>query len=225
MLRRFFPGGGTRVLELGAGSGNVMAYLASKGMSVDGADIYDEALRYIAGLGGMAIKYDLRDDPSAAGDVNSLKEAYDAVIMADVIEHLDDPAPALRHAGYFCRKGGVMIITVPAMQELWSHYDVACGHKKRYDMSSLRSVIKDAEMDCLSIRSIFFVVAIALFARRRTIKASSATDEELIAREFDINPFTNSLFRFICGIEFLAGKILDFPIGSSLVAVVKKHAK
>jgi len=224
-LRKFSLGNRAKILELGAGSGNVLAYLVSKGVEADGADIYDSSLSYISRYAGKAFKYDVRRDPSAAEETRGLKGSYDAVIMADVLEHLDDPAAALRNAGYFCRKGGVVVITVPAMQELWSPYDVACGHKKRYDVTSLRRMIRDAGMDCLSIKHIFFTTAIALFIKRKIGKSAPGTDEELISREFDINVFINGLFKLICSCEFLTGKISDFPIGSSIIGVAKNTSQ
>src|SRR5207249_2223304 len=40
-------------------------------------------------------------------------EPFDAVVMADVIEHLADPVAALRHCSALLRPGGVLCVITP----------------------------------------------------------------------------------------------------------------
>ena len=223
VIRRFFREKKIKILELGTGSGNIISYLSSKNLQVDGADIYRESLSYISQYAGKVFKYDLRTDPGTT-EARDLKKNYEIVILADVIEHLEEAVLALSNAKYFCNDEGIVIITVPALAKLWSRYDSACGHKRRYDPDMLKSQMKAAGMDCVFIKHFFFFPSIILFLKRWAIKSVSkktqnCCDKKIVEEEFRINAFFNFIFILICKIEFFVSKFLDLPFGSSIIAV------
>ena len=61
-----------------------------------------------------------------------LAARYDAIILFDVIEHIESPAEFLASALYHLKPGGRVFINVPALQSLYSKFDVAVGHYRRY---------------------------------------------------------------------------------------------
>jgi len=212
-----------KILELGAGSGNVLSFLSAKNLDVDGSDIYSESLSYISERAGKVFKYDLGVDPRKT-EVKDLKEKYEVIILADIVEHLNDPVLAMRNAKYFCKKKGIIIITVPALAKLWSEYDAISGHKRRYSRDTLKREIQASGLECIFIRYFFFLTSIFLFLRRRIVRATpkfaeNAYSEEFIKREFKINTFFNALFTLIGKVELFIGKFLSFPFGSSIIAV------
>ena len=68
----------------------------------------------------------------------------DVVLLLDVIEHLDDDVAGLRGARRVLRKDGVLVVTAPAYPCLWSGYDVALGHRRRYVAAGLRRLVESA---------------------------------------------------------------------------------
>ena len=64
------------------------------------------------------------------------------VVLADVIEHLDDEHPCLAAAHRALAPNGALIVTVPAYQFLWSPADDLSHHKRRYTATSLRRVLE-----------------------------------------------------------------------------------
>jgi SAM-dependent methyltransferase len=64
----------------------------------------------------------------------------DVVLLTDVIEHVPDDRALLLEALQPMKAGAWLLVTVPAGMELWSPHDVALGHYRRYDVSSLRAV-------------------------------------------------------------------------------------
>src|SRR5207247_1080807 len=68
----------------------------------------------------------------------------DAVLLLDVIEHLDDDVAALETARRALRPGGLLVITVPAYRWLWSGHDVALGHRRRYSARGLARLVERA---------------------------------------------------------------------------------
>jgi SAM-dependent methyltransferase len=71
----------------------------------------------------------------------------DAVLALDVIEHLDDDRAALNRLGNMVRPGGLVIVSVPALPELWSGHDEVQGHRRRYLPATLREAFAGTKLD------------------------------------------------------------------------------
>ena len=88
---------------------------------VDMTDLNLPALRMARPARGRTLYYDVTQaDPSLLG-------SYDAAFVFDVIEHLESPGPLLRAAVAHLRPGGHLLLNVPALQALYSAYDVVQG--------------------------------------------------------------------------------------------------
>ena len=68
-------------------------------------------------------------------------EAFGAIGLFDVVEHLADDAAILREARRVLRPGGALCITVPAYRWLWSAQDELAGHHRRYTLRGLRALL------------------------------------------------------------------------------------
>jgi SAM-dependent methyltransferase len=68
-------------------------------------------------------------------------ELFDAIIYIDVIEHIENDAAELQRAKNHLKKGGNLIILVPAHQWLYSPFDEAIGHFRRYNKQMLKKAI------------------------------------------------------------------------------------
>jgi 2-polyprenyl-3-methyl-5-hydroxy-6-metoxy-1,4-benzoquinol methylase len=71
-------------------------------------------------------------------------EAYDVILMLDVLEHLTEPEPLLRHARQLLKPGGCILITVPAFTWLWTRHDDMNHHVRRYTRSAMRTTLRGA---------------------------------------------------------------------------------
>jgi SAM-dependent methyltransferase len=72
------------------------------------------------------------------------KECYSLILMLDVLEHLDDPGEALRHAYSLLTPSGALLLTVPAFQILWTNHDVINHHHVRYRRRTMRPLLRQA---------------------------------------------------------------------------------
>ncbi len=72
---------------------------------------------------------------------------YSLITMLDVLEHLERPIGALRHALELLTPDGLMVITVPALMALWTNHDVMNHHLTRYTKRSFRQVAHRAGFD------------------------------------------------------------------------------
>ena len=69
---------------------------------------------------------------------------YSLILMLDVLEHLENPVGAMRHALDLLAPEGLMIVTVPAFMVLWTNHDVLNHHYIRYTKRTFRKVARHA---------------------------------------------------------------------------------
>lgn len=102
---------GLRILDIGCGSGYaVTRFLGRQGDEILGIDVYPANIAYATehfGQGGLRFE---------CADVNALTldgRSFDIVVMADVLEHLQDPSAMLVAADSLLAPEGRLLVTVP----------------------------------------------------------------------------------------------------------------
>jgi len=106
---------GQRVLELGTGPGTVTRILHSKGCKVTGVEMNAETLATCAPFCERTIQANLEDTNWAAPLAG---EKFDAIICADVLEHLRNPRPLLKQLHGFLKPGGNVLMSLPNASHL-----------------------------------------------------------------------------------------------------------
>ncbi len=72
--------------------------------------------------------------------------SFDAVFALNVVEHIADDRKALANCKKLLKKGGHLVILVPAFQTIFNHFDAALGHYRRYNLKTLLPVFKSARL-------------------------------------------------------------------------------
>jgi SAM-dependent methyltransferase len=114
------------VVDVGCGWGTNLVALEQAAYQVTGLDISRRALEIIERPGRRLIEADLTQPLPPAGC------SFDAALLLDVLEHLDDDRAALERVKLLLRPGGLLIVSVPALPELFSEFDEIQGHRRRY---------------------------------------------------------------------------------------------
>jgi 2-polyprenyl-3-methyl-5-hydroxy-6-metoxy-1,4-benzoquinol methylase len=97
-----------RLLEVGCGHGLLLDEARRRGWAVTGLEPARAARAHATETLGLEVRDALLDDldPAAEG-------GFDAVVMSDVIEHLEDPVGALRSATRLLADGGALCVVTP----------------------------------------------------------------------------------------------------------------
>jgi SAM-dependent methyltransferase len=133
---------GARVLDVGCGRGVILGPLANRGFETHGVEISEAATR------GADPRTQIRIAPrlDAAGYE---PESFDQVVIWHVLEHLDDPAGALREVARILRPGGRIIVAVPNFSSAqarwtgsaWFHLDLP-RHLYQFPLPALRRLLE-----------------------------------------------------------------------------------
>src|SRR5206468_3183075 len=83
-----------------------------------------------------------RLDASHPEDFSVLKEAFDTVLMVNVLEHLPDELTALKNVRAALKTRGRAVILVPQHPGLYGSLDVALEHRERYSTQKLRATLE-----------------------------------------------------------------------------------
>ncbi len=83
-----------------------------------------------------------RSYESICGTILSLGEGpqFDTIIYIDVLEHIEDDRGELERAASLLRTGGRILVLSPAHQRLFTPFDAAIGHFRRYNRTMLQSI-------------------------------------------------------------------------------------
>lgn len=78
---------------------------------------------------------------TVCGTLESLgDQQFDTITYIDVLEHINNDREELNRAASHLRPGGRLIVLSPAHQRLFSPFDAAIGHFRRYNRSMLRTI-------------------------------------------------------------------------------------
>jgi glycosyltransferase involved in cell wall biosynthesis len=130
---------GRRILEIGAGFGNLTRHLVGRDLVV-ASDLDPIAVEYLRGS--------FRDDPSvrvesfrfplAPGERERLlAEKIDTIVCCNVLEHIEDDRATLADMHAVLQPGGRLVLLVPALARLYGTLDEQLRHFRRYEKAEL----------------------------------------------------------------------------------------
>jgi 2-polyprenyl-3-methyl-5-hydroxy-6-metoxy-1,4-benzoquinol methylase len=146
---------GQRVLDVGAGTGTITAQYADGRdvVAVDSsASCVAELHRRFARTPNVRVEHaDLREFQDERG--------FDAIVMINVLEHIDDDVATLQSLSRLLQPRGRIVLYVPALNGLYGRFDRRVGHYRRYAPWRMRAVVQAAGFQPLVLR---YVNALAL---------------------------------------------------------------
>lgn len=199
-----------RILEAGCGTGGNLKMLAEFG-ELEAFEFDDEARAVARRMTGLPVA------PGRLPDgIDHIEGQFEVIALLDVLEHIEDDAAALRALAAKLKPGGFLVLTVPALQFLWSEHDSLHHHHRRYSRGQLELVLGEGGFTVQKIsyfNSLLFPLALAQRMVSRLLGRQMGDPNALPAMPI------NRLFARIFGFERVLLKYASLPIGLSLCAV------
>jgi SAM-dependent methyltransferase len=192
------------VLEVGAGIGsNTMLYRSG------------DQRRWVCLEPDPRLAKSITSNPALAncevmvGTVADLspEERFDAVLYMDVLEHISDDADELRNSAKHLAPGGRLIVLGPAHQWLFTPFDRAIGHYRRYNAGMLKRVAPSG-LTLERLRYLDMAGICASVGNRLILSSDAPTVQQI--KVWD---------RFLVPVSRRLDWLLGYRLGKSVLAV------
>lgn len=199
-----------RAVDIGAGVGTFSQIIA---LQVDKMDVVEPASNLIPllkdNLDGIVDNiYNLSIEKWLE---NTESKSYNCVIMINVLEHIDDDKNVLNEIYSRLSPGGVLLLFVPALKNLFSPIDSLLGHYRRYSRSDLLEKVHNAGFSIVEcayrdfLGSFLWWIVYRRLGRKR------------------FNPLAARFYDFV-GIPLtrLIEKVVTVPFGKNLILIARR---
>lgn len=219
---RHVKGGSPVILDVGCSSG-FMLRLIRKSLphaSVIGSDVVRGPLEQLAAkMPDMPLlQFDLVHCPLPDNSI-------DAVVLLNVLEHIQDDGAAMRQVHRILKPGGIVVIEVPAGPHLYDVYDKLLLHCRRYPLAALHGLVKNAGFQIIKRSHLGFFLYPGFWLVKQRNKRLLSQEKALQQRivEENIRDTGNSrLLNAIMRIELFLGRWVSYPFGiRCLVTCIK----
>jgi 2-polyprenyl-3-methyl-5-hydroxy-6-metoxy-1,4-benzoquinol methylase len=176
-----------RLLDIGCGSGQFIAFMRDLGWVVTGVEPDQDAVCAANELFGVKV---LQGYPE---NINFPEGVFDAITMNHVIEHISDPARVLRLCTRFLVPGGQIIIVTPNTSSLghvrfgrdWRGLEPP-RHIYLYNPKSIRKLAETAGLKVQDVRTVakgaIYFLTLSGLIRKSRISGSSDRHEALLSQ-------------------------------------------
>jgi SAM-dependent methyltransferase len=196
----------TAVLDVGAGSGLLGDHLPPT--TID--------YRFAESSEPLAAALRSRFGSEASDDGGPIADGV-VVTLLDVIEHVEDDEALLTDLARRMAPGAGLVITVPALQWLYSSWDRDLGHYRRYARHDLSALAERCGFEVIEVSYVFPELVIpALVRKLRRSEGAPAEFPELPA----------TVDRFAATIGRASARLRRWwPLGTSVLLVGRRDGR
>lgn len=212
LLKKYLSKKNPKILDIGCGTGKNVEVLEKLGTTW-GIDVSEKAILYCKKRGLKKVKL-------AKAEATGFKDnSFDAVVLFDVLEHVDD-TQTVKEILRILKPNGLVLITVPAYPWLWSKWDEVLHHKRRYTKKSLTRLFAAKEFKKVHFSYAFSYLLIPAYVIRKIksvfLKKDYPSDFKLSSSGI------NSVMFFITKLEYFFIERGLLPFGTSIVYLARK---
>jgi len=202
------------ILDVGCGTGHILKKLDQYGAAI-GIDSSKIAVTCSENRGCRDVRL-TGEDRIPFPDSN-----FDFLFSLDVIEHINNDLMALNEYRRVLKPGGVLFLTVPAFNWIWSCHDDLNQHKRRYTRKLINDCLRQSGFQ-VERSSYFSTFLFPLIASTRILLRQIDKIYPLKKRTLDFHipawPF-NGIFSNIFSSERRWLKYANLPFGSSILTI------
>lgn len=202
---------GRRVLEVGAGIGGTTRVLCTPeydqwlAIEPDAKMVDDLQARKQAGEFAPNTEFRVSTVQQLPADA-----LFDSILYIDVVEHIEDDRAELRAAALHLAPGGHLIVLSPAYGFLYTAFDKAIGHYRRYTREMIRAITPDGAR----LVQAFHLDSVGLLAslgNKLFLRASQPTERQILLWD-----------RVMVPASYLTDWLTGYRIGRSVIGVWQK---
>lgn len=145
----------------------------------------------------------------AVGTVNDVpaQSLFDTILYIDVLEHIEHDQTEMLAAARHLSANGYLIVLSPAHNWLYSPFDRAIGHYRRYTSATLRGAAPDL-LQIVRLRYLDAVGMLASLANRLVLKSGAPTASQI--RVWD---------NWMIPLSRVVDPLLGYCVGKSIIGV------
>jgi SAM-dependent methyltransferase len=221
-LRRALGARPASIMEVGCSAGHLLADMRR---SLPNATLTggDYTLGTLVKLGEKMPGIPLVRFNLAASPLPS--NSYDAMVLLNVLEHIEDDIAAASHIARMLKPGGVAVIEVPAGPELFDDYDRQLQHFRRYTLQGICGVVEQAGLVVERRNYLGALIYPAFYLAKKLSQSRpklAAEREEHVANAIGATSRFNAVGRAIMSLEEAIARGITFPRGIRCVVTARK---
>lgn len=206
------------LLDFGCGTGINLVHF-SQTFDAFGADFSIDAIRFCKQRGLKNVR--LLRLSNNHNETNPFNKDFDFITLLDVLEHIKNEKKYLSILSNWLKESGILFLTVPAYQWLWSGEDNVSLHIRRYTKKQLTEVIEESGFKIVKISYfntlLFPFQAITILLKRLFSPTSQ--------NKTNLNEMPNSINRILEKIMSFESNLLmkyNLPFGGSILCICRK---
>ena len=197
------------VLEVGAGIGSTTLLLndgsASQWLMLEPDENMSASLKK---------KIEAKELPAncrlQTGTIGQLTSTFDTIIYIDVLEHIENDAEELKKAAKLLNTGGHLVVLSPAFDHLYSPFDKAIGHYRRYTKKMFRHITPEG----LQLISNRYYDTVGYFA--------ALMNKLILRQKYPTLKQVKFWDKWMVPVSRIKDNLLFHSFGKSIIAVWKK---
>jgi len=138
------------------------------------------------------------------------KSVFDTILYIDVLEHIENDNEEIERAAFCLNNGGHLIILSPAFPSLYSKFDNAIGHYRRYTKKKLRSLLPAS----LKQRSLRYLDSSGFFL--------SFTNRIFLKQKYPTEKQVHFWDKLLIPVSKISDKIFNYSFGRSILGIWQK---
>jgi SAM-dependent methyltransferase len=208
-----------RILDCGCGTGSNLEMLRPYGNAL-GFDLNGVGVQFAHEHGHRVAQASIGAIPFQSG-------IFDVVTSFDVFQTLPDEVEphAITEMARVLKPGGRMVLNVAALEIFHGKHSVLSEETRRYTPTRLRTLVVGAGFEIERLSFVHFSL-MPLLLPTRIWHRLTAPDQGVAAGEFEITvppaPI-NAALTLLVSIEAQALRVINMPIGSSLMCLARKR--
>lgn len=134
-------------------------------------------------------------------------EKFDSIIYIDVLEHIEDDQAEMLTISRHLKKDGYLIVLCPAHQKLFTPFDKAIGHFRRYNKKMLTKAVPE-NLRCVKLIYLDSIGLLASLGNKLILNSSSPSHQQIQFWDKRLVPISR-----------LTDAILGFRLGKTVIGV------